>query len=45
VKLYDSFETTKHKCFVMELCSGGDISKYVRTRMRIKEKIARQFFT
>lgn len=44
VRLYDSFETPKHICFVMELCSGGDLSSYVKKRMRLKEKVARHFF-
>lgn len=37
VKLYDSFETNKHMCFVMELCQGGDLLSYVRKRRRLKE--------
>ena len=25
VRVFDSFETAKHVCFVMELCCGGDL--------------------
>ena len=28
----------------MELCSGGDLSGYVKKRMRLKEKVAKHFF-
>ena len=44
VRLYDTFETTKHICFVMELCSGGDLLTYVRKRRHLKEDIAKYFF-
>ena len=44
VKLYDSFETSRHMCFVMELCQGGDLLSYVRKRRRLKEDNARYLF-
>ncbi len=44
VRLFDSFETTKHMCFVMELCSGGDLLTYVRKRRKLKEDVAKYFF-
>jgi len=44
VRLYDSFETNKHICFVMELCQGGDILSYVRKRRKLKEDNARYLF-
>lgn len=44
VKLYDSFETNKHMCFVMELCQGGDLLSYVRKRRRLKEDNAKYLF-
>jgi serine/threonine protein kinase len=44
VRLYDYFETPKNLCFVMELCSGGDLGTYLKKRMRLKEKFAKHFF-
>lgn len=44
VRLYDSFETQKHICFVMELCQGGDLLTYVRKRRRLKEDNAKYLF-
>ena len=37
VKLYDSFETNTHLCFVMELCAGGDILGFVRRRKKLDD--------
>lgn len=44
VKLYDSFETHNHICFVMELCQGGDLISYVRKRRKLKEDNAKYLF-
>lgn len=44
VRLFDTFETTKHICFVIELCSGGDLFLYIKKRRRLKEDVARFFF-
>ena len=44
MKLYDSFETENHLCFVMELCAGGDLLSYVRMRKRLSETVAKYFF-
>ena len=44
VKLFDSFETKSHLCFVMELCAGGDLLSYVRRRKKLEESHARFFF-
>ena len=44
VKLYDSFETTKHIVFVMELCSGGDLLNFVRKRRKLNEQTAKYLF-
>lgn len=41
VRMYDSFETAKHICFVMELCQGGDLLSYVRKRRKLKEDNAK----
>ena len=44
VKLYDTFETQKHICFVIELASGNDLFSYIKKRRRLKEDVARFFF-
>ena len=44
VRLFDTFETSKHICFVIELCSGGDLFSYIKKRRRLKEDVARFFF-
>ena len=44
VKLYDSFETNTHLCFVMELCAGGDILGFVRRRKKLDETVAKFLF-
>ena len=44
VRMYDTFETHKHICFVMELCQGGDLLSYVRKRRKLKEDNAKYLF-
>ena len=44
VRLYESFETSQHIVFVMEVCGGGDLLNYVRRRRRIKEDVAKFIF-
>jgi serine/threonine protein kinase len=44
VRLYDTFETDKHLCFVMELCQAGDLLTYVRKRRKLKENNAKFLF-
>ena len=44
VRLYETFESSKHILFVIELCSGGDLLNYVRKRRRLKENIAKFVF-
>ena len=44
VKLYDSFETKSHLCFVMELCAGGDLLSFVRRRKKLDETLAKFLF-
>ena len=44
MRLFDTFETSKHICFVIELCSGGDLFSYIKKRRRLKEDVARFFF-
>jgi 5'-AMP-activated protein kinase catalytic alpha subunit len=44
VQLLDTFETSKHIIFVMELCSGGDLLNYVRKRRKLTEDYAKAIF-
>lgn len=44
MQVYDHFETPKHICFVVELCSGGDLFSYIKKRRRINEQTAKYFF-
>ena len=44
VRLYESFETSQHIVFVMEVCGGGDLLTYVRKRRKLKEDVARHLF-
>ena len=45
MRLYDSFETSRHLVFVMELCAGGDLLTYVRKRGCLPEDLARELFS
>lgn len=44
IQLLDTFETSKHIIFVMELCSGGDLLNYVRKRRKLTEDYAKAIF-
>ena len=44
VRLYESFETTQHIVFVMEVCGAGDLLTYVRKRRKLKEDVAKHMF-
>lgn len=44
VKLYETFESSKHFLIVMEMCSGGDLLNYVRKRRKLAEDVAKFFF-
>jgi serine/threonine protein kinase len=44
IKLFETFETDKHMCLVMELCSSGDLLTYVRKRKFLTEKVAKYIF-
>jgi serine/threonine protein kinase len=44
VKLYETYETKKNIIFVLELCPGGDLFKFVRSRKILDESVARFFF-
>jgi 5'-AMP-activated protein kinase, catalytic alpha subunit len=44
VKLYETFQTSRHIMLVMELCAGGDLLNFVRKRKKLDENIARVLF-
>lgn len=44
VRLFESFETSQHIVFVMEVCGGGDLLTYVRRRRKLREDTARHIF-
>lgn len=41
IQLYETFESSKHILFVIELCGGGDLLNYVRKRRKLKENVAK----
>jgi serine/threonine protein kinase len=44
VKLYETFETSRHIMLVMELCAGGDLLNFVRKRKKLTEETAKVIF-
>ena len=44
IRLYETFESSKHILFVIELCCGGDLLTYVRKRRKLNEETARTIF-
>lgn len=44
IRLYESFESSKHILTVTELCTGGDLLNFVRQRKRLDEKLAKYVF-
>jgi serine/threonine protein kinase len=44
VKLYETFETSRHIMLVMELCAGGDLLNFVRKRKKLDEMTAKVIF-
>lgn len=45
VRIFDSFESKSHVCFVMELCAGGDLLSYIKRRKRLTEDTAAHMFS
>jgi serine/threonine-protein kinase ULK2 len=43
VQLFEHFSSTRYIYLVLELCAGGDLSKYVRKKTRIEERVAHGF--
>lgn len=44
VQLHEYFSTEKNFYLVLELCPGGDLSKFIRKRKRLSEPVAQAFF-
>jgi protein-serine/threonine kinase len=44
VKLYETFQTSRHVMLAMELCAGGDLLNFVRKRKKLDENVARVLF-
>ena len=44
VKFYETYETKKHICIVMEYICAGDLLSYIRKRSKLNENIAKYIF-
>ena len=44
VKIYETFETKKHICIVMEYICAGDLLSYIKKRSKLTETIAKFIF-
>jgi serine/threonine-protein kinase ULK/ATG1 len=43
VRLYEHFNSSKSIYLILELCPGGDLSKYIKRCRRIDEHVAQRF--
>lgn len=43
VRLFERMSSPKTIYLILELCPGGDLSKFIRTRRRLDEKVAQCF--
>jgi serine/threonine protein kinase len=43
VGLHDNFENPKYIFLVLELCSGGDLSSFIKKNKNLPEKVAQSF--
>jgi serine/threonine-protein kinase ULK/ATG1 len=43
VKLHEYFSSEKNFYLVLELCEGGDLSKYIKKSKRLSERVAHSF--
>ncbi len=44
VKIYETYQTQKHFCIVMEYICAGDLLSYIRKRSKLNEQIAKFIF-
>ena len=44
VKMYETFETQKHICIVMEYICAGDLLSFIRKRSKLTEQTAKYIF-
>lgn len=44
VKIFETYETQKHICIVMEYICAGDLLSYIRKRSKLSETIAKYIF-
>ncbi len=44
VKIYETYQTQKHICIVMEYICAGDLLSYIRKRSKLNENIAKFIF-
>ena len=44
VKMFETYETQKHICIVMEYICAGDLLNYIRKRSKLNEQIAKYIF-
>jgi len=44
VKIYETYQTKKHFCIVMEYICAGDLLSYIRKRSKLNEQIAKFIF-
>ena len=44
VKFFETYETQKHICIVMEYICAGDLLSYIRKRSKLNEEIAKIYF-
>ena len=44
VKMFETYETEKHICIVMEYISAGDLLSYIKKRSKLNENIAKYIF-
>jgi serine/threonine-protein kinase ULK/ATG1 len=43
VRLYDSFSSERNFYLISELCSGGDLHKFIKSRGHLEERLAQSF--
>ena len=44
VKIFETYETKKHYCIVMEYICAGDLLSYIKKRGKLTEQVAKFIF-